>query len=125
MPITSWCSVTSRPEPGHEGTYSFLHLAPTDLLVARTSKGDEGIGQGRCGKEVGLFGGTPASLARMMLKVAVGAISGRTYSTRKSVPHLSHARQRRTQARCSPVERLPFKPLAIKIKGIDCQHSMV
>src|SRR5258708_9592610 len=37
----------SRPEPRHGGTYSFLHLAPTDLLVAHTSEGAEGIDQGR------------------------------------------------------------------------------
>ncbi len=61
----------SRPEPRHGGTYSFLHLASTDLLVAHASEGDEGIDQGRCGKEVGLFGETPGSLARMMLKAAL------------------------------------------------------
>jgi len=37
----------SRPEPRHGGTYSFLHLAPTDLLVAHTSEGDEGIDRDR------------------------------------------------------------------------------
>src|SRR5260370_33720612 len=37
----------SRPEPRHGGTYSFLHLAPTDLLVAHTSEGAEGIDQSR------------------------------------------------------------------------------
>ena len=75
----------SRPEPGHGGTYSYLHLAPIDLLVAHASEGDEGIDQGRCGKEVGLFGRIVGSLARMMLKVAQSAISDRTYSTPKSV----------------------------------------
>ena len=75
----------SRPEAGHGGTYRFLHLAPTDLLVAHTSEGVEGIDRGRCGKEVGLFGGTPGSLARMLLKVALGAISDRTYRTPISV----------------------------------------
>jgi hypothetical protein len=37
----------SRPEPRHGGTYSFLHLAPTDLLVVHTSEGDEGIDRDR------------------------------------------------------------------------------
>ena len=37
----------SKPELRHGGTYSFLHLAPTDLLVAHAGEGDEGIDQGR------------------------------------------------------------------------------
>jgi hypothetical protein len=75
----------SRPELRHGDTYSFLHLAPTDLLVAHTGEGDVGVDQGRCGKEADLFRRIAGSLAHMMLKLARSTISDRTYTTPKSV----------------------------------------
>jgi hypothetical protein len=71
-----------------------------------------------------LFGRIACNLASTMLKVRA-AQSAIAPIVLLHLLHLADAREKRTQARCSPVECLLFKQSTIKIKGIDYRQRMV